>query len=136
MLSLAVILPIFFIVAITLASVILDLINPCIYWGASGAVVTVSPGGACSSAGARSETVAQAVSGLTLIQGGISVGAILGILGVLRTRPVFLLISAAILFAESAPLLLDGLFVFSLIPAVFFLWVARKKALSTTSISR
>ena len=124
-LALAAILPITMLAVTSIAGDVVDLVNPCFTWGAvSGGSITVSTGGPCSSAGATSETIPQTLERLVIIQGGILLGAGLGLLGVFGSRPILLVISSAILFLESIPLVLGGAFVLTLLPAVFFIWRA------------
>lgn len=64
-----------------------------------------------------------------LIPGGMLLGSILGVFGVLRTKPMLMTVSFIILSLESPSLMFDGFFAFALIPAVFFLLGARTKVL-------
>ena len=124
-LALLAILSIGVLVVTSIASDVVDLVNPCFTWGAvSGGSITVSTGGPCSSAGATSETIPQTLERLVIIQGGILLGAGLGLLGVFGSRPILLVISSSILFLESIPLVFGGSFVLTLLPAVFFGWRA------------
>ncbi len=125
-LSIAVIVPIAIFAVMSLVTNLLNLANPCFSWGASSAVVSTSPG-ACSSASSDSETILQMLTQLALINGGILVGGILGVLGFVTGRPLMLLIGSILLFGESAPLLFGGTFLFALLPAGFFLflWASR-----------
>jgi hypothetical protein len=126
-LALAVILPIGILVVTSFAGDLANLVNPCFTWGAvSGGSITVSPGGPCSSAGATSETIPQMLAQLAIIQGGILLGAALGVLGVFGRRPILLVMSSSILFLESVPLVFGGAFVLTLFPAVFFMWRAKE----------
>ncbi len=129
-LAVSVITPIAILVAMGVWSTILELVNPCFAWGTvGGGTVVVSTSEPCTSAGGTSATVAQTLISFALIGGGILAGAILGVLGVVKGRSAFLLIGSIILFAESAPLILGGEIVFTLLPAGFFLWAARSKTL-------
>ena len=128
LISMALISPIAILVVMGVGSTLLDLVNPCFSWGNGGTVV-VSSSGPCTSAGGTSATFAQTILGLGVIGGGALAGAIFGILGILRARSLFLLIGSTILFAESAPLIFGGEFVFTLLSAGFFLWVVRSKNL-------
>ena len=103
---------------------ILDLVNPCFTWNVGGGTAVISTSGPCTSAGGTSATVAQTLIGFTIIGGGILTGAIFGVLGILKGRTTLLIIGATILFAESAPLIFGGEFVFTLLLAGFFLWTA------------
>ena len=124
-LALVAILPVGILVATSVAGDVVNLVNPCFTWGAvSGGSITVSTGGPCSSAGATSETIPQMLERLAIIQGGILLGAGLGLLGVFGSRPILLVISSSILFLESIPLVFGGSFVLTLLPAVFFGWRA------------
>jgi hypothetical protein len=125
LLALAVILPIAILAAVSFARDAVDLANPCYTWGAaSGDSVVLPTRGPCTSSGGTSETIPQTLFGLTIIQGGILLGSVLGVLGVLRIRPTLLVVSSAILFVESIPLVLGGAFVLTMPPAAFFLWRA------------
>jgi hypothetical protein len=125
-LALIVIMPIAILAVSSLANDMLNLVRPCFTWGlANGGSVMVSTGGPCTSAGGTSETVPQMLLRLTIIQGGILLGSVLGVLGVLRSRPILLVACSAILFLESLPLVLGGAFVLALPPAAFFMWRAR-----------
>ena len=124
-LALAAILPITMLAVTSIAGDVVDLVNPCFTWGAvSGGSITVSTGGPCSSAGATSETIPRTLERLVIIQGGILLGAGLGLLGVFGSRPILLVMSSSILFLESIPLIFGGSFVLTLLPAVFFGWRA------------
>ena len=130
LISIAVIAPIAILVAMDIWGTILDLVNPCFTWGnVGGGTVVVSTSVPCTSAGGTSATVLQTILGLALIGGGTLVGAIFGVLGIVRGRSILLLIGSIILFAESAPLIFGGEFVFTLALAGFFLWAARSKTL-------
>src|SRR5437016_4800987 len=101
-LALAAILPITMLAVTSIAGDVVNLVNPCFAWGAvSGASITVSSGGPCSSAGGTSETIPQMLARLAIIQGGILLGAGLGVIGVFGSRPILLVISSSILFLES-----------------------------------
>jgi hypothetical protein len=65
---------------------------------------------------------------LVLIPGGILFGALLGVVGILGKSQALVISSFVILSLESPLLMFDGLFVLTLPPAIFFLWVARTKA--------
>ncbi|HEV2226151.1 MAG TPA: hypothetical protein VGR56_05025, partial [Nitrososphaerales archaeon] len=80
-LALAAILPIGVLVVTSFEGDVVNLTNPCFTWGAaSGSSITVSPGGPCSSAGATSQTIPQMLAMLAIIQGGILIGAAIGVL--------------------------------------------------------
>jgi hypothetical protein len=73
----------------------------------------------------------------TMVPGGMILGSVIGVVGILRTRPWFLTLSFVILALESPFLLFEGwLAVFPLIPAGFFLLVARTKILVDWSTKR
>ncbi|MCL4436416.1 MAG: hypothetical protein M1387_06860 [Thaumarchaeota archaeon] len=57
----------------------------------------------------------------------------LGVVGVHRVHPRLLVGASIILFAVSVPLIFDGLFLLTLIPAIFFLWSARRLSTKTSS---
>lgn len=118
-------LPILVVAVLTSVNLLSNLTSPCVFWGATGTPVSVAQGGTCPSVQSFSETAQQAVFGLILIQGGILAGVALGIVGTLKSRPSFLLVASVILFAESIPLVFDGLFIFSVIPAALFVWSGR-----------
>jgi hypothetical protein len=112
-----------------IAGQVRELVNPCMSWGqTNGGSVTVSPGGPCSSASAMSDTMIEFFLKLVLVPGGILFGALLGVVGVLGKSQALLISSFVILSLESPLLMFDGLFVLTIPPAVFFLWVARTKA--------
>lgn len=125
-LSLVLVAPVMIIAGVTLASTAILLASPCETWGVGSGSVTVTPLSSCSSAGATTETVAQALISLVLVQGGILGGGVLGIVGVLLARKNIVILSSTILFAESVPLVFGGLFVLSALPAAFFLWSSGK----------
>jgi hypothetical protein len=77
-----------------------------------------------------SDTKAEFLVKLILIPGGILFGALVGVVGVLGKSQAILISSFIILTLESPLLMFDGLFVLTLPPAVFFLWVARTKAMA------
>ncbi len=64
---------------------------------------------------------------LGFVQVGILVAIVFGVLGVFRPSGKLLVAGATILFLESVPLVFDGLFVFTLLPGVLFLFVARER---------
>jgi len=113
-----------------------DFFNPCITWGTGSANVTLNPaaGGPCAtSAGAVSQTIPQAVTMLVLVQGGILFAAFLGAFGMIRNHSKITLVAAIVLLAESIPLVFDGWFIFTILPAGFFLWVNRTKQVEAQS---
>jgi hypothetical protein len=128
-LALLVVAPIVAFVLWSALSEITNFFNPCLTWGAgSSGTVTLNPaaGGPCAtSAGAVSQTISEAVTWLVLIQGGIFSASIMGAFGVIRAHPRLLFVAAIILLVESVPLVFDGLFVFTVLGACFFLWVSR-----------
>jgi|SRR5439155_396663 len=126
-LALAAILPIGILAVTSIVGDVVDLVNPCFTWGAvNGGSITVSTGGPCSSAGATSETIPEMVARLAIIQGGILLGAGLGVLGISGSHPILLVMSSSILFLESIPLVFGGAFVLTLLPAIFFIWRAEE----------
>ena len=126
-LALAAILPIGILAVTSIVGDVVDLVNPCFTWGAvNGGSITVSTGGPCSSAGATSETIPEMVARLAIIQGGILLGAGLGVLGISGSHPILLVMSSSILFLESIPLVFGGAFVLTLLPAIFFMWRAEE----------
>ncbi|MDA4128638.1 MAG: hypothetical protein OK422_04205 [Thaumarchaeota archaeon] len=121
--------PIATIMGVLVAGQVRELTNPCMSWGQiNGGSITVASGGLCSSASATSDTMTEFLVKLILIPGGILFGALLGVVGVLGKSQALLISSFIILILESPLLMFDGLFVLTLPPAVFFLWVARSKA--------
>jgi len=62
---------------------------------------------------------------LALIQGGILAGVATGLLGILQARPTFMKAGFVVLVLESTPLLFDGFFVFTLLPAIVFIHSAK-----------
>lgn len=129
-LAILTILPIGAVAIETAMTNVLALVNPCSIFGAASGEATASLGGGCSSVVSTSETGLQVMLTTVVVQGGIVVGALLGVLGILRARPKFLVAGFILLSLESVPLLFDGLFVLTLLPAVFFLLSAKTKALS------
>ena len=126
LLSLLGILPLGFVVVVSLADEVPRFFTQCTLWGVSGGSITISSGGPCSGGiQATSETTLGVAFRLGLIQGGILVGIVLGVIGVLRHKPKILVICSAVLLAESIPLVFDGLFVLTVLPAVYFLWIAK-----------
>jgi hypothetical protein len=124
-LALGAILPIGILSVVSFANDARDLSNPCFTWGAGNpASVTVSSGGPCTSAGATSETITQMLIRNGLVQGGILFGGALGVLGALRGRLNLLAVGSGLLFLESAPLVLGGTFVLTMMPATFLAWRA------------
>jgi hypothetical protein len=71
---------------------------------------------------------------MSLFQAGILAGIVLTAVGTLHSRKSFTVVGSAFLLAESIPLLVDGLFVFALLPATIslvLLSVKPKEELST-----
>ena len=101
-----------------------NLLNPCFTWGGSIGSASVTSFGQCTSAAGSSETVPELLFSIVLVPGGILGGGFLGIFGILRSRPIVLVAASVILAAETVPLIFDGLFVLTLIPAGFFLWAS------------
>lgn len=130
-LAVVVIVPVAIFAVWTALSEVTQMLNPCISWGmgnfASGAVIPASGGPCATGVGGTSETISQAAMLLTLIQGGILFGAILGAFGILRAHSKLASLGAIILLVESVPLLFDGLFIFTILAAGFFLWASRLK---------
>jgi hypothetical protein len=121
-------LPITLIAMISLGFELRNFFNPCMVWeAATGGSVALFAGARCSTgAQASSETALAVAARLSLIQGGILVAVALGMLGVLRSRPKLLIFGSSILLAESFPLVFDGLLVFTLLSAGFFILAARR----------
>ncbi|HEV2225795.1 MAG TPA: hypothetical protein VGR56_03210 [Nitrososphaerales archaeon] len=124
------ILPIGVISADTIAINLLDLVNPCAAWGIVGGSITIARGTGCSLVTSSSETFPQFLLTTIVVQGGILFAVSLGVLGFLKARPMFLNAGFVILSLESALLIFDGLFVFTLLPASFFLFSAKTKVFS------
>lgn len=136
-LAIAVTLPIVVFAVVSLASQLPDFFNPCMKWGISSeSTLIVSQAGPCTIASGTSETIPQAMLRLTLIQGGILFAFCLGILGVVRSRPTFLMAASAILFLESVPFVFDGLFVLTLPPAAVFLWASKGRNIFSSLTNR
>ena len=118
---------------------IIDFFNPCITWGVGNSgSVALNPAarGPCSmSSGGNSETILGAAITLVLIQGVILSGAFLGALGIIRSQPNLAIVGAMILFAESVPLMFDGLFVFTVLAGCFFLWASRGRRIQSRNAS-
>ncbi|HEV2120527.1 MAG TPA: hypothetical protein VGS11_10570 [Candidatus Bathyarchaeia archaeon] len=126
-LALVTTMPIMILAITSLMGNVAHLVNPCFTWGAgSGSSFTVSTGRPCSSSIATSQTIPEMLTWLAIIQGGILLGSALGVLGVLRSRPNFLVLSSSIFVLESIPLIFGGAFVLTLLPAVFFMWRAKE----------
>jgi len=68
--------------------------------------------------------VRESVSALVLIQGGLFVAMILGVIGSVKLSKALLITVSIIFLAESIPLMFDGLFVLTLLPAFYFLWMS------------
>jgi hypothetical protein len=143
-LALLVIAPIVAFVLWSAFSEIADFFNPCLTWGAgsSGSVFLYPAGGGpcATSAGEVSQTIPEAVTWLILIQGVILFSAILGAFGVIKAHPRVVSVAAVILFIESVPLMLDGLFLFTILAGCFFLWASignrvQERSLSSLSIN-
>jgi len=92
--------------------------DPCVYWGASQPAPTLAPGGPCPSVRVNGETKARAVGRLIVINGGILVASLLGVLGAWLARPSLLVAGAGLILMESfvqmsllalAPMLASGL---------------------------
>ncbi len=125
-LSVVVVLPVVVFAARAVEFNLTALINPCMGYGAGSGTITIVQGGRCSVGVSSSEPVQGLVTTI-LIPGGMLIGSALGVLGTLRDRSTILAASFVILALESVPLGFDGLFVLTLIPAVFFVWEARTK---------
>jgi len=134
--ALAVALPIVAFSAVSLASQLPAFFDPCMSWGvSSGTPMIASPAGPCTTSGATSETIPQAILALSLIQGGILFAFGLGAVGAARYRPTLLKAASAILFLESIPFVFDGLFVLTLPPAALFLWASRARDSRPSSLT-
>ncbi|MCL5317276.1 MAG: hypothetical protein M1503_03285 [Thaumarchaeota archaeon] len=125
--------PILFIILTSMATLTLSFFDPCLTWGFSGGSLSHQPIGPCSG-GVRgtSDTFAGALLRL-ISQGGLLITVFLGVVGVHRVHPRLLVGASIILFAVSVPLIFDGLFLLTLIPAIFFLWSARRLSTKTSS---
>jgi hypothetical protein len=122
--ALAACLPILIFVIWSAAAEVPDFFNPCFQWGAGNSgIVILTP--QCPSAGGSSQPLSQAILVLALVQGGIIAGVATGLLGILLARPTFMKAGFVVLVLESTPLLFDGFFVFTLLPALFFLYSAK-----------
>jgi hypothetical protein len=128
LLALIVTLPVAIFAVASLVSQLPDFFNPCLTWGMPNpGTISVSSAGPCSTAGGISETIPQAVLRLALVQGGILIAIGLGMVGFLRSRSKLLTAGSVILCAESVLFVVDGLFVLTLPPAIFLMWVARRQ---------
>ncbi|MGI0091606.1 MAG: hypothetical protein ACREBS_07850 [Nitrososphaerales archaeon] len=102
----------------------------------NGGSMTMNPaaGEPCTmGAGGTSETISQAAIMLALIQVGILYGAILGASGIIRAHSKLTSFAAIILLAESVPPVFDGLFVFTIVAAGFFLRASRASEVQVRS---
>jgi len=116
----------------SIATGLLSLADPCAVWGTAGGSVTIAKGAGCSSIVSTSQTIPQFLLMMAIVRGGILAGAFVGLLGILRSRPAFLIAGFVLLTLESVPLLFDWLFLFTLLPAGIFLLSARTKLLSAS----
>lgn len=119
-LGLAAVAPIAGLVTYSIANDVSALTNPCYTWGTTTAMASLA--GHCSFSSASSETFSQMLMGMLLVQGGLILGMILGVLGLVRGHRSLLAAGAAIFFAECIPLVFSGVFVLAVLPAVIFLW--------------
>jgi hypothetical protein len=102
--------------------------DPCFQWGISHrGGMYVSPGGACRAMEGTSETKAQAVVRLTLVQGGILIASLLAILGALLSRPLLSVLGAGLVFFEAIPLMWSFAWLTVFVSGLFLL-AARKSA--------
>src|SRR5713226_10434406 len=128
-LSLLVILPVLMLAVNAIAFNLSTLLDSCQGWGAGGGAISRLPAGGCTTTASQSEML-PVILLTTVVPGGMILGSVMGVLGILRTRPWFLILSFVILALESPFLLFEGwLAVFPLIPASFFLLVTRTKIL-------
>lgn len=83
--------------------------NQCHEWGSSSAQLILQESGPCSEGvSSSSETRGGALMRTFLIQGGTLLAVGLGLAGVLRGNSAYCVLAAAILFAESVPLVFGG----------------------------
>jgi hypothetical protein len=136
LLALLTTLPIMVIVLISTAAQVSSFFDPCLTWGYSNGGALPQPEGRCSTGvRATSDTIQIASLRLILAQGAILAAIVVGVLGVRHNNRKFLVTASIILFAESIPLIFNGAFLLTLLPAVFFLWSARKSALKDSEIN-
>ena len=116
-LYMALILPIGLIAVTTIVSNLANLLNPCTGYGIGNIIVQ---GLTCSSNVSVQEKIPLLLI-TAVIPGGILVGGIIGFMGAFQSRRKLSILSSAILTFESIPLIFDGLFFLTLLPAMFSL---------------
>lgn len=86
-----------------------QLLDPCVHWGVPSQInLTIPQKYGCNSVSVTSETKRQAFARLTLVQGGILIGILLGMVGAFRARPLLVLLGAGFVFAAAAPAMSGG----------------------------
>jgi hypothetical protein len=100
--------------------------DPCVEWGVTGELErAVAPG--CRSFQSTTQTKKQAVTWLILLQGGMLIAAVAGLIGAIRARPKFSVAGAAILLLVAIPAMFSiGLLL--LAESALLLVVARESA--------
>lgn len=128
------------IIAVTFSFMLQDLSSfsdPCVHWGVGGGTVSVTPVGPCPGGiTSVSETIPEAITRMSLIQGGILFALILATVGIVASRRKLLVVSATILALESIPFVFDGLFLLTLPLAWFLFWQTKRKDGSRPTLIR
>ena len=121
--AIIIVLPIIMIMANFVIDELRFFMSPCVAWGQTQGGITY-PG--CSG---TSQTVPEFFLNLALIPGGILVASVVGFIGAVVRRQALLVAGFVVLSLESSVLLFDRLFLLTVPPAVYFLWLARSNVL-------
>jgi hypothetical protein len=111
-------------VIVALVNEILHFDDPCFQWGLTSGQ-RISPTHECPTVSGASETRDQALTRITLIQGGVLLGLALGMYGTLRRKPYFTLLASFVMFLEAIPLLVGSFPLVILVSCGLFLWVSK-----------
>jgi hypothetical protein len=105
--------------------------NPCLEWGSpshgystSGQARRIPSGAPCRVFERTTDTKTAAVLRLLIVQGGILIGTLLGVLGALRALPSMSVLGSGLLFLEAVPLIFSFAWLMVLASGLFLL-VAR-----------
>jgi len=126
LLTIVIALPLSVIAMVALVKELSDQFNPCVRWEpAAFGSYRMGAGERCAQMTVRSETRSQAAIRVLAVPGVIVFGAVIGVLGTARRRPMLVFAAACLMFIEALPLVFS-FWPLALVTGAWFLYVANR----------